>query len=118
MYLNSIGGYRMYSVDEIIYNCPVEALSNILGRKWVAEIIWSIQDKKIRFGELQNKLDGCSKKMLKQQLDLLISNNVIINDKKIINNRAESTYYLSDSGLLLLPIMDKMINWSNNNLSC
>ena len=67
---------------------------------------------------MRRELDGCSKKMLTQQLDLLISNNVIINDKKIISNRVESTYYLSDSGLLLLPIMEKMINWSNNNLSC
>lgn len=116
--VNSIGGYKMYSVEEIIYDCPVEALSNILGKKWVAAIIWSIQDKKVRFGELRRELDGCSKKMLTQQLDLLISNNVIINDKKIISNRVESTYYLSASGLLLLPIMEKMINWSNNNLSC
>lgn len=108
----------MYSVDEIIYQCPVEALSNILGKKWVAIIIWSIQDKKMRFGELQRAVEGCSKKMLTQQLELLISNKVMINDKKTSNNMVESTYYLSESGLLLLPIMVKMINWSNNNLSC
>ncbi|MDQ0150443.1 winged helix-turn-helix transcriptional regulator [Eubacterium multiforme] len=108
----------MYSVDEMIYDCPVEALSNILGKKWVAEIIWSIQEEKIRFGELLRNLKGCSKKMLSQQLELLINNNIIINDKKTINNIVESTYYLSKSGLLLLPIMEKMINWSNNNLLC
>lgn len=108
----------MYSVDEMIYDCPVEALSNILGKKWVAEIIWSIQEEKIRFGELLRNLEGCSKKMLSQQLELLINNNIIINDKKTINNIVESTYYLSQSGLLLLPIMEKMINWSNNNLIC
>ncbi|MDU1313772.1 MAG: helix-turn-helix domain-containing protein [Clostridium septicum] len=108
----------MYNVDETIYECPVEALSNILGKKWVAEIIWKIKDKKVRFGELQRALDGCSKKMLTQQLELLINNEIIINNKKITNNIVESTYYLSDSGLKLLPIMAKMINWSNNNLSC
>lgn len=108
----------MYSVDEMIYDCPVEALSNILGKKWVAVIIWSIQDKKIRFGELQRLVEGCSKKMLTQQLELLIQSNIIINDKKMVNNIVESTYYLSKSGLLLLPIMDKMISWSNSNLSC
>ncbi|WP_407641397.1 winged helix-turn-helix transcriptional regulator [Clostridium mediterraneense] len=90
----------------------------MLGKKWVAVIIWSMQDKKMRFGELQRAVEGCSKKMLVQQLELLISNNIIINEKKRVNNKVESTYYLSDSGLLLLPIMDKMINWSNNNLSC
>ncbi|EGT3616013.1 helix-turn-helix transcriptional regulator [Clostridium perfringens] len=108
----------MYKVENDTYDCPVEALSNILGRKWVAEIIWSIKDKKVRFGELQRLLDGCSKKMLSQQLELLMENNIIINEKKTINNIVESTYYLSESGLSLLPILEKMINWGNSNLSC
>lgn len=108
----------MYNIDEIIYNCPVEALSNILGKKWVAIIIWNLQDKKMRFGELQRAVDGCSKKMLTQQLDLLIEHKIINNEKNITNNIVESTYYLSESGLKLLPIMEKMISWSNSNLSC
>ncbi len=108
----------MFSIDEIIYDCPVEALSNILGKKWVAIIIWELQNKKLRFGELQRVVNGCSKKMLTQQLDLLIDHNIIINDKKISNNTVESTYYLSESGLKLLPVMETMITWSNKNLSC
>ena len=103
----------MYKVENDTYECPVEALSNILGRKWVAEIIWGV-----RFGELQRLLKGCSKKMLSQQLELLMENNIIINDKKTINNIVESTYYLSESGMLLLPILEKMISWGNINLSC
>ena len=46
----------MYKVENDTYECPVEALSNILGRKWVAEIIWGIKDNKVRFGELQRLL--------------------------------------------------------------
>ena len=108
----------MYNIDEAIYECPVEALSNILGKKWVAMIIWEIQNNKIRFGELQRSINGCTKKMLTQQLDLLVRNNIVINDKKVSNNIVESTYYLSESGLKLLPIMETMIHWSNKNLSC
>lgn len=108
----------MFKIDEVIYDCPVEALSNILGKKWVAIIVWEIQNEKIRFGELQRRIEGCSKKMLTQQLDLLIDNKIIIKEKKTINNTMESTYYLSDSGLKLLPIMETMIYWSNSNLSC
>lgn len=108
----------MFNIGNEVYTCPVEALANILGKKWVAQIIWTIQENKIRFGELQRELDGCSKKMLKQQLEVLIENNIIINDKITINNSVESTYYLSDSGILLLPIMENMIKWSNMNLSC
>ena len=108
----------MYAIDEMIYDCPVEALSNILGKKWIAIIIWTLQDNKMRFGELQRAIEGCTKKMLTQQLDLLIKHDIIINDKKISNNSVESTYYLSESGLKLLPIMASMMSWSNKNLSC
>ncbi|MGL5312403.1 MAG: winged helix-turn-helix transcriptional regulator [Peptostreptococcaceae bacterium] len=108
----------MFNIDEIIYDCPVEALSNILGKKWVAVIIWELQHKKMRFGELQRSVEGCTKKMLTQQLDLLIKHNIVVNDKKTYNNTVESTYYLSESGIKLLPIMETMITWSNSNLSC
>ncbi|WP_270646864.1 winged helix-turn-helix transcriptional regulator [Paeniclostridium hominis] len=108
----------MYNIDEIIYDCPVEALSTILGKKWVAIIIWELQNNKIRFVELQRAVEGCTKKMLIQQLDLLIKHNIVINDKKTYKNTVESTYYLSESGLKLLPIMKNMIYWSNENLSC
>ena len=79
----------MYNIDEMIYDCPVEALSNILGKKWVAVIIWELQNNKMRFGELQRAIEGCSKKMLTQQLELLINNGVIVNDKRISNNTVE-----------------------------
>ncbi|MGL5641533.1 MAG: winged helix-turn-helix transcriptional regulator [Paraclostridium sp.] len=108
----------MYNVSDMTYDCPVEALSSILGKKWVGRIIWLIHDKKIRFGELQRTIDGCSKKMLTQQLDLLIENNIVINDKKIMKNSVESNYYLSESGLSLLHLMATMIEWSNEHIVC
>lgn len=108
----------MHNIDEARYDCPIEALSNILGKKWVAAIIWELQHNKMRFGELQRSVNGCSKKVLVQQLDLLIENDIIINDKKVSNNIVESTYYLSKSGISLIPIMQNMIYWSNSNLSC
>ena len=108
----------MYNIDDMIYNCPVEALSNILGKKWVAIIIWKIQEDKKRFGELHRAIPDCSKKMLVQQLDFLIEQGIIVNQKKLVNNVVESTYFLSESGLRLLPVMEKMIMWSNKNLNC
>jgi len=108
----------MYTADQILYECPVEALSNILGKKWVAVILWTIQDKKIRFGELECLVEGCSKKVLTQQLNMLMENNIVINEKKSEHNTVESTYFLSDAGLALLPLMKEMRNWSDQNLAC
>ena len=105
----------MHNMSNMKCDCPIEKLFNILGKKWVAKIVWSINDNKIRFGELQRSVDGCSKKMLIQQLDLLIEHKLVINEKKLINNNIESTYYLSQSGLTLLAFMTKMIDWSKEN---
>ena len=40
MFYKELRRIKMYKVENDTYECPVEALSNILGRKWVAEIIW------------------------------------------------------------------------------
>ncbi len=43
---------------------------------------------------------------------------IVINEKVMINNAVELTYYLSESGLLLLPLVENMIKWGNSHLSC
>ncbi|GIM34108.1 hypothetical protein PAGU1678_33760 [Paraclostridium bifermentans subsp. muricolitidis] len=56
--------------------------------------------------------------MLVQQLDLLVENNIVINNKKVVKNSIESTYYLSKSGLELLHVIANMIKWSNEHIVC
>lgn len=108
----------MFKINAEEYSCPVEALSNILGKKWVATIIWTLQKEEKRFGQLQREIDGCTKKMLSQQLDLLMEQGIVQNEKVISGNTIESTYYLSETGLSLLPIVEQMIEWGNNHLTC
>lgn len=108
----------MYNIEDTMCNCPVEALSTILGKKWVAIIIWTLQDRKMRFGQLHREVKDCTKKMLAQQLEVLAQNGIIINEKMTPNNTLISVYYLSEAGLELLPVMEKMISWSDRHLIC
>ena len=105
-------------MDNNKFKCPIEALSNILGKKWVFNIIWFLREDKKRFSEIQKYLEGCSRKVLSQQLDLLIDNNILVNEKQGINNNVESYYYLSNNGLELLDIIERMIVWGEANLKC
>lgn len=108
----------MFISNDVMFSCPVEALSSILGKKWVPMIIWVLKDEKKRFGELQKLIEGCSKKMLNQQLDLLMRNGIVENDKSQSNNMVESFYYLTDKGATLMPIIESMIMWGEKNLKC
>lgn len=108
----------MFQVAHDIYDCPAEALASLLGKKWVATIIWTIQDQQIRFGELERQVKGCTRKMLIQQLDLLMKQEIVINNKETNGNSVESTYYLSEKGMSLLPLVGNMITWGREHLSC
>lgn len=109
----------MYKVSEIEYSCPAEALSNLLGKKWVPAILWTLQqEESVRFGELQRRLERCSKKMLMQQLELLMEQGIVENYKQVQGNTIESSYSLSEMGKTLIPVIRQMIEWGNANLTC
>ena len=40
------------------YTCPAESLANLLGRKWVLQIIETLAIQDTRFLELVRQLDG------------------------------------------------------------
>ncbi len=105
------------SLDDNI-DCPIQVLGIILGKKWIGKIIWSIKNNKKRFGELQRELKGCSKKVLSQQLEILINYGIVINEKHEIGNSIESFYYLSQKGVELVPIIAMMINWGQDVMKC
>lgn len=100
------------------FNCPAEALANVLGKKWVPQIIEHLHYQNYRFGELLRLLEGSSSKVLKQQLTLLEEQQIIINDKMISNNQKQSYYRLSNKGQQLFIIVAQMKQWGLENLIC
>ncbi len=88
-------------------HCPVELTALILGKKWVPTIIFTLKDTELRLGELQRVL-GCSKKILIEQLNLLIFHKIVENRKVYKGNIVESYYTLTTCGNELLPILIDM----------
>ncbi|VWL85095.1 winged helix-turn-helix transcriptional regulator [Oceanivirga miroungae] len=107
----------MYKLNGREYGCPVEAVSNFLGKKWVAQIICVIGNRQKHFSELKRSLEGCSTKMLSQQLKMLQELGIVENNKEILeNNEVRSLYYLTEKGKTILPILEKIISWGDKNL--
>jgi len=50
------------------YNCGIGPAFEIIGGKWKALILYELQGKSVRTGELRRLLDGITEKMLIQQL--------------------------------------------------
>lgn len=98
--------------------CPAEALANLLGKKWVPQIIEQLSHQAYRFGELSRIIKGSSSKVLKQQLTLLEEQQIIVNHKIEQNNQVQSYYQLTEKGQHLFQIVAQMKQWGQENLNC
>jgi DNA-binding HxlR family transcriptional regulator len=96
-------------------NCPVTATMQILGGKWKLLILHLINNDINRFGKMSMMLKDISKQMLTTQLRELERDEIIV---RIIfaeiPPRVE--YRLSEKGRSLLPIIELMKEWGNENI--
>ena len=64
-------------------NCPVRRSLARLGGKWKLLILFQINDRIIRYGDLKRTIPGISEKVLIQELNFLVENKFI--SKKILS---------------------------------
>lgn len=93
-------------------NCSsVKSTLNIIGGKWRPLIIYTLHGNTLRFSQLQKQISGISQKMLTQELKKLENDEVI---KRVIYPEIPPRveYSLTDKGTSILPILQKMHEWS------
>lgn len=96
-------------------NCPVRKTLQIIGGKWTMLIIFQINTRTIRYGELKRCIPGISEKMLIEQLKFLFEKGLV--DKKAypeIPPRVE--YKLTSLGKKILPIINEIAKFGLANL--
>jgi len=95
-------------MDEVI--CPVWVTTGIIGGKWKPLILFFLQGKTRRFGELHRLIPGTTKKMLTQQLREL-ERDEIIHRKVYAEVPPRVEYSLTKHGESLRPILELMSGW-------
>ena len=96
-------------------NCPVAATLELIGGKYKALILWNLAEKKLRFSELRNVIQGATPKMLTQQLRELEAHNLIHREVfAVVPPKVE--YSLTELGRSLMPILVSMRDWGSSYL--
>ena len=96
-------------------NCPVRRSLKILGGKWTLLILFQINERVIRYGELKRAIPGISEKMLIHELNSLVEHKFV--SKKAypeIPPRVE--YSLTKLGIKTLPIAHTLASFGLENL--
>lgn len=87
--------------------CMVSKCMSLLGGAWTPALIWNLSKGARRFNELKYFLAPISSKMLSKRLLELSTKGVVL--RIVSDTRPPSVEYeLTDLGLALLPIIQKM----------
>jgi DNA-binding HxlR family transcriptional regulator len=98
-----------------VYNCPVECAVDVIGGKWKAPILWWLQQRTWRFGELRRQIPGITEKMLTQQLRELEADG-IINREVYPTVPPKVEYSLTEYGRSLKRALREICEWGRNHM--
>ncbi|MCP5052088.1 MAG: helix-turn-helix transcriptional regulator [bacterium] len=96
-------------------NCPVETTLNVIGGKWKVLILWHLNEKTTRFGELKRKMPKITQKMLTQQLRELEADGIVYR-KVYAQVPPKVEYSITEFGGQLGPIMEAMCEWGTEHI--
>ena len=92
--------------------CSLTRSMGIIGNKWKPIIVYVLQKRKVRFGQLDAIIPFITRKVLTEQLKELEKDGVILREAfKEIPPRVE--YSLTEKGLELLPILSSIVGWND-----
>lgn len=97
-------------------DCPFRTVMDRLGDKWSVLIILILWEKgKLRFGELHERIDGISIKVLTSSLKTLEKDKFISREVYAeVPPRVE--YQLTELGKELVPYIQQLSEWANRSL--
>ncbi|WP_394748827.1 winged helix-turn-helix transcriptional regulator [Spongiimicrobium salis] len=95
------------------HHCPMTHSMNIIGNKWTSIIVYTLENRKLRFGELAARIEKISRKVLTEQLKEMEARGIVYRESfPEIPPRVE--YSLTAKGNELIPILHQLCAWSKS----
>jgi len=91
--------------------CSLTRSMSIIGTKWKPIIVYVLQKRKVRFGQLDAYIPLITRKVLTEQLKELEEDGLIVREA-FSETPPRVEYSLTEKGLELLPILNSIIVWN------
>jgi DNA-binding HxlR family transcriptional regulator len=92
--------------------CPLTMSLEVIGGKWKPLIIYNLNRSSKRFGQLDATMPGISRKVLTDQLNQLVKDQLVIRTA-FAETPPRVEYCLSPKGKELVPILKGIAKWGN-----
>ncbi|MBC7885883.1 MAG: helix-turn-helix transcriptional regulator [Saprospiraceae bacterium] len=90
--------------------CPLTLSLEVIGGKWKPLIIYNLSKSKKRFGQLDAIIPGISRKVLTDQLNQLVTDQLVIRNA-FAETPPRVEYSLSEKGKELVPLLKGIAKW-------
>nr|WP_049557659.1 helix-turn-helix domain-containing protein [Nonomuraea sp. SBT364] len=97
------------------YICALDAAMDVVEGKWKALILWALDERLHRFGQLRRSLPGISEKVLAQQLRELEADE-IIRRTVFEETPPRVEYELTDEGVALYTALGTLGEWGERRM--
>lgn len=95
--------------------CPVERTLNVVGRRWVGQVLWTLLSGRKRHGQLLEAIGAISSKVLTDRLREL-ENAGFLTREVFAEVPPRVEYELTDRGRSLASVFDAMSEWGQRDL--
>ena len=101
--------------DQIFEKCPIVYAMDLIGSKWKIPILWNLtQEDELHYNEMRRRIHGVTNTMLTRSLKELEADGLVQREEyPQIPPKVE--YSLSERGRSLIPILDAMCIWGEEN---
>ncbi|WP_405397427.1 winged helix-turn-helix transcriptional regulator [Streptomyces microflavus] len=97
------------------YVCGIDAAMDVIGGKWKVLILWALDEKPCRFGELRRAVPGVTEKVLSSHLKELEDNGIVHREEYAeVPPRVE--YSLTPRGVSLNVALAPLGEWGRENV--
>ena len=97
------------------YECPVQAVTDLIGGRWKIVILSRLMHGTRRYGEIKHSISDITEKMLIQQLRQLEEDG-LIERRQYPEVPPRVEYSLTKKGKTLVPIFQKIGDWGREHL--
>ncbi|MDX2407773.1 helix-turn-helix transcriptional regulator [Streptomyces microflavus] len=97
------------------YVCGIDAAMDVIGGKWKVLILWALDEKPCRFGELRRAVPGVTEKVLSSHLKELEDDGIVHREEYAeVPPRVE--YSLTPRGVSLNVALGPLGEWGRENV--
>lgn len=115
-FMRKLSSTNYYNKTYLEGKCTLNELIHLLSKRWLTEVLFSIEEGNTRFSNIKEDLKHISDNILADRLKYLEHYKLISRDDRFHETPIRVEYSLTDSGKKLSDMLDQLCTFAENEI--